>query len=147
MELCQKEFPSLLDLDSSSTVCTHFFLMSYNGLFYKLSVVFQLFSAGIVSCWVNFIILEAESCKKILRYRIYNKKKSRLYKQKYSIKIQKRVNSNKNSKNFLSHSLWPHGLHHARLPCPLPLLRACSDSCPLSQGCHPITLSSVIPFS
>ena len=31
----------------------------------------------------------------------------------------------------------PHGLQHARLPCPSPFPGACSDSCPLSQGCHP----------
>ena len=30
-------------------------------------------------------------------------------------------------------SLWPHGLQHARPPCPLPSPRVCSDSCPLSQ--------------
>ena len=35
-------------------------------------------------------------------------------------------------------TLWdPHGLQHARLPCPSPFPGACSDSCPLSQGCHP----------
>ena len=41
----------------------------------------------------------------------------------------------------------PYGLHHARLPCPSPTPRACSDSCPLSQWCHPAISSSVIPFS
>ena len=40
-----------------------------------------------------------------------------------------------------------HGLQHARPPCPSPLSRACSDSCPLGQWCHPIILSSVVPFS
>ena len=44
-------------------------------------------------------------------------------------------------------SLWPHGLHHARLPCPSPTPRACSNSCPSSQWCHPTISSSVIPFS
>ena len=44
-------------------------------------------------------------------------------------------------------SLWPHGLHHARLPCPSPTPRACSNSCPLSQWCHPTISSSVVPFS
>ena len=34
-------------------------------------------------------------------------------------------------------SLWPHGLQHARLPCPSPTPRACSNSCPLSRWCHP----------
>ena len=27
-------------------------------------------------------------------------------------------------------TLWPHGLQHARLPCPSPTLGACSNSCP-----------------
>ena len=44
-------------------------------------------------------------------------------------------------------SLWPHGLQHARLPCPSATSRACSNSCPSSQGCHPTILSSVVPFS
>ena len=44
-------------------------------------------------------------------------------------------------------SLRPHGWQHARLPCPLPTPRAFSDSCPLSQWCHPTISSSVVPFS
>ena len=44
-------------------------------------------------------------------------------------------------------TLWPHGLQHARLPCPSPTPRAYSNSCPLSQRCHPTISSSVIPFS
>ena len=47
----------------------------------------------------------------------------------------------------MSNSSWPHRLQHARPPCPSPTPRACSNSCPLSQWCHPIILSSVIPFS
>ena len=47
----------------------------------------------------------------------------------------------------MSDSLWPHGLQHARLPCPSSTPRACSNSCPLSQWCHPIISTSVIPFS
>ena len=41
----------------------------------------------------------------------------------------------------------PHGLQHARLPCPSPTPGACSNSCPLSRWCHPTISSSVIPFS
>ena len=44
-------------------------------------------------------------------------------------------------------SLWPHGLQYARLPCPSPSPRACSNSCPLSWWCHPTVSSSIIPFS
>ena len=43
--------------------------------------------------------------------------------------------------------LWPHGLQHTRLPCPSPSPRACSNSCPLNQWCHPTVSSSVISFS
>ena len=51
------------------------------------------------------------------------------------------------SHSVVSDSLQPHRLQHARLPCPSPAPRVCSDSCPLSQWCHPTISSSVIPFS
>ena len=47
----------------------------------------------------------------------------------------------------MSDSLRPHGLQHARPPCPSPTPRVYSNSCPLSQWCHPSISSSVIPFS
>ena len=46
-----------------------------------------------------------------------------------------------------SSSLQPHGLQHARPPCPSPTPGVYSNSCPLSRWCHPTILSSVIPFS
>ena len=42
-------------------------------------------------------------------------------------------------------TLQPHGLHHARLPCPSPSPGACSNSCPLSWWCHPTISSFVVP--
>ena len=47
----------------------------------------------------------------------------------------------------MSDSLWPHVLQHIRLPCPSPAPGVYSNSCPLSQWCHPTISSSVIPFS
>ena len=47
----------------------------------------------------------------------------------------------------MSDSLWPHGLQHARLPCPSLSPGVCSNSCSLSWWCHPTISSSVIPFS
>ena len=38
-------------------------------------------------------------------------------------------------------------VQHARLPCPSPAPRACSNSCPLSQWRHPTISSSVTHFS
>ena len=49
--------------------------------------------------------------------------------------------------SVVSNSLWPHRFQNARLPCPSPSLRACSNSCPMSQWYHPIILSFVITFS
>ena len=47
------------------------------------------------------------------------------------------------SRWVVSNYLWPHGLQHIRLPCPAPSPWACSNSCPLSQWCHPTISSSV----
>ena len=47
----------------------------------------------------------------------------------------------------MSDSLWPHGLQHARPPCPSPTPRVYSNSCPLNPWCHQTISSSVIPFS
>ena len=49
--------------------------------------------------------------------------------------------------SVVSNSLWSHGLHHTRLPCPSPPPRDCSNSCPSSQWCHPTISSRVVPFS
>ena len=48
------------------------------------------------------------------------------------------------SHSFMSDSLRPHGLQHARPSYPLPVY---SNSCPLSPWCHPTISSSVVPFS
>ena len=47
--------------------------------------------------------------------------------------------------SVMSNSLQPHGLQHARLPCPSPSPEARSNSCLLSQWCHP-TISSCCPI-
>ena len=49
--------------------------------------------------------------------------------------------------SVMSDSLGPHGLQHARLPCPSPSPGACSNSCPLSWWCHPTISSSDASFS
>ena len=49
--------------------------------------------------------------------------------------------------SVMSDSFRPHGLQHARLPCPSPTPGVYLDSCPSCQWCHPTISSSVIPFS
>ena len=58
-----------------------------------------------------------------------------------------RFNSFQFSCSVMSDSLQPHGLHHARLPCPSPTPGACWNSCPLSWRCHRTISSSVVPIS
>ena len=45
----------------------------------------------------------------------------------------------------MSHSLRPHGLLHARLPCPSLSPGICSNSCPLSQWCLQPSCSLLSP--
>ena len=51
------------------------------------------------------------------------------------------------SYSVTSDSLPPHGLQHARLPCPSASPGVCSNTCPLSRWCHLTVSSSVVPFS
>ena len=51
------------------------------------------------------------------------------------------------NRSVMLDSFRPHGLQHARAPCPSPTPGVYSNSCPLSRWCHPTIWSSVIPFS
>ena len=51
------------------------------------------------------------------------------------------------SHSVVSDCFRPHGRQHARPPCPSPTLGVYSNSCPLSQWCHPTISSYVVPFS
>ena len=51
------------------------------------------------------------------------------------------------SHSVMFDSLWPHGLQHARLPCPSPSSRVSSNSCPMKWWCHPTISSCVISSS
>ena len=49
--------------------------------------------------------------------------------------------------SVMSDSLWPHKSQHSRPPCPYQTPGVYSNSCSLSQWCHPTISSSVVPFS
>ena len=51
------------------------------------------------------------------------------------------------SRSVVFDSLRPHGLQHARPPCPSPTPGVYSNSCPLSWWCHATISSSVVPLS
>ena len=56
------------------------------------------------------------------------------------------MGSSQFSHSVMSDYLGPQGLQHAKVPCPSPTPRVCSNSCPSSRWCHP-TISSSVPFS
>ena len=55
-----------------------------------------------------------------------------------------KISSVQFSHSVMSNYLQPHGMQHARLPCPSQTPRVYSNSCPLSRWCHPTTSPSVI---
>ena len=61
--------------------------------------------------------------------------------------IWNRFSSVQFSCSVVSKSLRPHESQHTRPPCPSPTPGLYSNSCPLSQWCHPTMSSSVVPFS
>ena len=71
----------------------------------------------------------------------------KLNSQKTKIMASGPISSVQFSRSVVSDSLWPHESQHARPPCPPPTPRGYSNSCPLSQWCHPTISSSAVPFS
>ena len=67
--------------------------------------------------------------------------------QKTKIMASGPISSLQFSCSVLSDSLWPHEPQHARPPCPSPTAKVYANPCPLSQWCHAIISSSVVPFS
>ena len=61
--------------------------------------------------------------------------------------IECKLSSVQFSCSVMSNSLWPHGLQHTTPLCLSPTPGVYSNSCPLSQWCHPTISSFVIPFS
>ena len=95
----------------------------------------------IATCrWYDFYLEKSEKlAKKISKFKTkYWSQWIFLYISSHSVKL---------SHSVMSDYLRPHGLQHATRPCPSPTPWACSNSCPLSQWCHPTISSSVIPFS
>ena len=72
---------------------------------------------------------------------------STLKKKKKKILASCPIQSVQFSCSVVSDSWRPYGLQHARPPCPSPNPGVYSNSCPLSQWCHPTISSSVVPFS
>ena len=60
--------------------------------------------------------------------------------------ISTEISSIQFSRSVMSDSLQPHRLQHARPLCPSPTSGVYSNSCPLSQWCHPTISSSAVPL-
>ena len=94
---------------------------------------------------INFSLL-LYSHKSLLTVYIYIAFRSRLL--LILVEIWKSLYSSVQfSRSVVSDSLWPHESQHTKPPCPSPTPRVYSNSCPLSQWCHPSISSSVFSFS
>ena len=113
----------------------HYYSISYHVCYYYIWVYclvgFPYFTDGFVLYYLTFLSLVE------WRYLIFS--------SDYLAYLI--INSVQFSHSVTSNSLRPYGLQYARLPCPSPPPRACSNSCPSSRWCHPTISSSVIPFS
>ena len=85
----------------------------------------------------------------LVRIKIYYKHKTHtlFWKQNMKQRMWMQFSSVQFSHSVVSDSLHPHGLQHARLPCPSPMPGAYWNSWPSSQWCHPTISSSVVTFS
>ena len=69
------------------------------------------------------------------------------HEKKHSTELIIQFSSVQFSHSVVSDSLRPHESQHARPPCPSPTPAVDSNSCPLSQWCHPTISSYAMPFS
>ena len=67
--------------------------------------------------------------------------------KKLSLHLSEAYQFSQSSRSVVSDSLGPHESQHTRPTCTTPTPGVHSDSCPLSQRCHPAILSSVVLFS
>ena len=70
-----------------------------------------------------------------------------LRKEKFLPETKVHVSSIQFSRSVVSDSLRPHEPQHTRPPCPSPTPGVYTNSCPLSQWCHPTISPSVVSFS
>ena len=124
---------SAAKLLSAKSTPTEFWDLCTNSIISSL-IIFMLFSCyrdsnvGILDSNTLFKLISSVSCfTKVVTGRV-------TYTHQFSCSV-------------VSNSLRPHGLQHSRPPCPSPTPGAYSNSCLLSQWCHPTISSSVIPFS
>ena len=89
---------------------------------------------NVIPCNISLVFLRVLGCTNSM------KKHTWQLRQLISLTVQF-------SFSVVSNSLRPHALRHARLPCPPPTPRACSNSCPSSLWYHTTISSSVVSFS
>ena len=130
-----REFPVLCNFSSNPVTLMFFFFFNWNIEIYNVVIVSAAQQSESAPCihdfplfWISFPF------------------RSQGHWAEFPV-LNRRFSLVQFSHSVVSESLQPHGLQHARLPCPSPTPRAYSNSCPLSQWCHPTISSSVIPFS
>ena len=105
-------------------------------------------ACGIFSCGTTILCLVAEC---VIQFPDYGLNPGSLHWESWGLTTEPYGKSSpaivQFSVSVVSDSLRPHELQHARSPCPSPTPGVYSNSCPLSQWCHPAISPSVIRFS
>ena len=99
--------------------------------------LWQLFELNILKTVSNFFPLPSPH-PATQRAKFYSRPPNTRFTSYFVVAVQ--------SLSHVQHFATPWTPQHARLPCPSPSPRACSNPCPLSQW-YPIISSSAVPFS
>ena len=99
---------------------------------------------GVVHCiWNHLIFIK----KKWQNMRLDRQNGANLWLAFHAKMRKLDISSVQFSSSVVSNSLWPHEPQHTGPLCPTPTTGVYPNSCPLSQWCHPIISSSVVPAS
>ena len=115
-------------------------------LVYSAAQIFQ-FLVNLNSCYILSFVLKCHWHATLYEFHLYNMILYLPILQMTPTISLVTISAVQFSCSVLSDFLQPHGLQHARLPCPSPTPGAYSNSCPSSWWWHPTISSSVVPFS
>ena len=120
-------------LDITSLLIIFYYVKGKRLRYYRVFGIYFFFSAhlggNIFSVFSTYLTKEFTS-PIFGRYFIPRQKNASLARYNFAPQFDTSVQF---SHSVMSDSLRPHGLQHARLPCPSPASKVCSNLCPLSQ--------------
>ena len=97
--------------------------------------------------WITISLITFSICTRPPHKQIVNERKYLLIQLSQLLnEVSQHYFTDIMAETYTSDSSWPCWLQHTRPPSPSPTPGVYSNSCPLSQRCHPTISSSVVPF-